>query len=255
MILVGSVLMFRHHLLSPSRLEKYKEGGYDLDVIVATEKDKQDLLNVSGINYDVLVHPKVHQILSEAMKTLKVPVVIQSLKLSHMHYDLPSWHKHFHDIKHIDSLGIKPDMDLVFKLKAEWTEYYKGKDKIKLNKKPKDFFKASYNQNHDALHEHFKLTDTPIYKKFLKDGKSIAVDKDKFFKLPYLDQIYSVVEESMVVAYERNLSLRNGFKHVYTKLSKNWWNDFITTNFVIINSHLDEFNSFYKEKSKHGISI
>ena len=255
MILVGSVLMFRHHLLSPSRLEKYKEGGYDLDVIVATEKDKQDLLNISGINYDVLVHPKVHQILTEAFKTLKVPVVIQSLKLSHMHYDLPSWHKHLHDIKHVDSLGIKPDMDLVFKLKAEWTEYYKGKDKIKLNKKPKDFFKASYNQNHDALHEHFKLTDIPIYKKFLKDGESIAVDKDKFFKLPYLDQIYSVVEESMVVAHERNLSLRNGFKYVYTKLSKNWWNDFITTNFVIINSHLDEFNSFYKEKSKHGISI
>ena len=255
MILVGSVLMFRHHLLSPSRLEKYKEGGYDLDVIVATEKDKQDLLNVSGINYDILVHPKVHQILSEAMKTLKVPVVVQSLKLSHMHYDLPSWHKHLHDIKHIDSLGIKLDMDLVFKLKAEWTDFYKGKDKIKLNKKPKDFFKASYNQNHDALHEHFKLTDTPIYKKFLKDGESIAVDKDKFFTLPYLDQIYSVVEESMVVAYERKLSLINGFKHVYTKLSKNWWNDFITTNFVIINSHLDEFNSFYKEKSKHVVSL
>lgn len=255
MILVGSVLMFRHHLLSPSRLEKYKEGGYDLDVIVATEKDKQDLLNVSGINYDVLVHPKVHQILSEAMKTLKVPVVVQSLKLSHMHYDLPSWHKHLHDIKHIDSLGIKPDMDLVFKLKAEWTEYYKGKDKIKLNKKPKEFFKASYNQNHDALHEHFKLTDTPIYKKFLQDGSEIAVDKQKFESLSYIEQLYSVVEESMVVAYERKLSLINGFKHVYTKLSKNWWNDFITTNFVVIISFLTEFNKYFKETSKHDSSI
>lgn len=254
MILVGSVLMYQHNLLSPSRVQKYKEDGHDLDVIVSSEKDKKDLLNVSDINYDVLVNPKVHKILSDAMMKLKTPVIILSLKLSHMHYDI-NWHKHLHDILYMNSLGIEPDMDLVFKLKAEWTEFYKGKDKIRLNKKPKDFFKASYNQNHDNLHEHFKLTDEPIYKKFLKDNSEIAVDKHKFEQLTYIEQIYSVVEESMVVAYERKLSLINGFKHVYTKLSKNWWNDFITNNFVIINSFLNEFNKYFKEESKNVTNL
>lgn len=95
----------------------------------------------------------------------------------------------------------------------------------------------------------------PIYKKFLQDGSEIAVDKQKFESLSYIEQLYSVVEESMVVAYERKLSLINGFKHVYTKLSKNWWNDFITANFVVIISFLTEFNKYFKETSKHGISI
>lgn len=253
MILVGSVLMYQHNLLSPSRIQKYKDK-HDLDVIVSSEKDKKDLLNVSGINYDVLVNPKVHKILSDAMFKLKTPVIVLSLKLSHMHYDI-NWHKHLHDILYMNSLGIEPDMDLVFKLKAEWTEFYKGKDKIRLNKKPKDFFKASYNQNHDNLHEHFKLTDEPIYKKFLKDNSEIAVDEHKFEQLTYIEQIYSVLEESMVVAYERKLSLINGFKHVYTKLSKNWWNDFITKNFVIINSFINEFNKYFKEESKNVINL
>ena len=253
MILVGSVLMHQHNLLSLTREIKYNESNPDLDVIVPSEIDRKDLLKQSK-NYDVLVHHKVYQILSDAMKTLPVPVIVQSLKISHMHYDI-NWHKHLHDIMYMNSLRINPDMDLVFKLKAEWTEFYKGKDKIKLNKKPKDFFKASYNQNHDILHEHFKLTEEPIYKKFLKDNSEIAVDKHKFEQLTYIEQIYSVVEESMVVAYERKLSLINGFKHVYTKLSKNWWNDFITRNFVIINQFLTEFNNYFKEKSKYVTNL
>ena len=44
-------------------------------------------------------------------------------------------------------------------------------------------------------------------------------------------------------------------KHVYTKLSKNWWNDFITNNFVIINSFLNEFNKYFKEESKNVINL
>lgn len=147
----------------------------------------------------------------------------------------------------MDSLGIKPDMELVYALKKEWTEFYKGKDQIKLNKKPEEFFIASYNQQHDQLHEHFKLTDEPIYKKFLKDGEPVAVDKTKFSLLTYQEQIYSVIEESMVVAYERNLNLLNGFKHVYTKLSKNWWNDFITEHFVEIINQINQYQSKYKE--------
>ena len=247
MFQVGSHLMFNFDLLSPARLAKFNKES-DIDVITSTEEEKQYLLSISK-NYDVLVHPKVHDLLKNALDKLSIsiPVVIQSLKLSHMHYDLSQWHKHCHDIIHMDSLGIKPDMELVYALKAEWTKFYKGKDKIKLNKKPKEFFTASYNQQHDQLHEHFKFMDEPIYKKFLKDGEPVAVDKSKFDLLSHQEQIYSVIEESMVVAYERKLSLLNGFKHVYTNLSKNWWNDFITENFVEIINQINQYQSKYKE--------
>lgn len=245
MFLVGSVLMYKHNLLSPVRREAYK-NNHDLDVIVFSEEEKADLLRIRD-KYDILVHPEVHQLLTDASKRLKVPVLMQSLKLSHMHYDLPQWHKHCHDIMYMDFVLIKPDMELVHALKKEWTKFYKNKDQIKLNKKPKEFFIASYNQTHDQLHEHFKFTDEPIYKKFLKDGEPVAVDKVKFDLLTHQEQIYSVIEESMVVAYERNLSLLNGFKHVYTKLSKNWWNDFITENFVEIIKQIEQYNPKYKE--------
>ena len=220
MFQVGSHLMARFNLLSPARLEKFSVTDSDNDVIVSSEKNKQYLLSLSD-KFDVFVHPEICTLLRDALEDLSIPTIIQSLKLSHMHYDLPQWHKHCHDIMYMDSLGIKPDMKLIHALKKEWTKFYKGKDKIKLNKKPKEFFTASYNQHHDQLHEHFKFTNEPIYKKFLKDGEPVAADKAKFDLLTYQEQLYSVFEESMVVAYERNLSLLNGFKHVYTKLSKN----------------------------------
>lgn len=253
MLQVGSALMARFNLLSPARLTKLSEDS-DIDVIVNSEEDKEYLLSLSK-NYDVLVHPEVYNLLKNALDKLSIPipVVMQSLKLSHMHYDLKQWHKHYHDIMYMDSLGIKPDMELVYALKAEWIKFYKGKDKIKLNKKPKEFFIASYNQRHDQLHEHFKFTDEPIYKKFLKDGEPVAVDKSKFDLLTHQEQIYSVIEESMVVAYERNLSLLNGFKHVYTNLSKNWWNDFITENFVEIVNQINHFKLKYKELKNASI--
>ncbi len=247
MFQVGSRIMAKFNLLSPMRLMKLSQD-YDVDVIVTNEDEKQYLLNLSD-KYDVLVHPKVHDLLENALNNLaiSIPILMQSLKISHMHYDLPQWHKHCHDIMYMDSLGIKPDMELVYALKKEWTEFYKGKDQIKLNKKPEEFFIASYNQQHDQLHEHFKLTDEPIYKKFLKNGEPVAVDKVKFELLTYQEQIYSVIEESMVVAYERDLSLLNGFKHVYTKLSKNWWNDFIAEHFVEIINQVNQYHSKYKE--------
>lgn len=254
MIIVGSFLLNRLNLLSPSRLEKWDNKTSDIDVIVPTLIDSNSIKALHERNIDVLINKEVHDTLIEAFKFLPHEVVALTLKLSHMHYDLPSWHKHLHDIMYISSLGYKPDNELLYKLKTLWTEFYKGKEKIKLNKKPKDFFKASYNQNHDKLHEHFKITNIPIYKKFLKEGFEVVVDKNRLDKLLHIEKVFSVIEESMVVAYERDLSLINGFKHVYTKLSKNWWNDFITINFVEIIKVLDEFKLFYKDK-KHDIHL
>lgn len=101
MLQVGSHLMARFNLLSPARLKKFNEES-DIDVIVSTEEEKQRLLSISK-NYDVLVHPKVHNLLENALGNLSIsiPVLMQSLKISHMHYDLPQWHKHCHDIIYI----------------------------------------------------------------------------------------------------------------------------------------------------------
>lgn len=118
MFQVGSHLMARFNLLSPARLKKFSATNSDNDVIVSSEKNKQYLLSLSD-KFDVFVHPEICNLLRGALEDLSIPTIIQSLKLSHMHYDLPQWHKHCHDIMYMDSLGIKPDMELVYALKKE----------------------------------------------------------------------------------------------------------------------------------------
>ena len=272
-MLVGSKLLYLYDLLSPVRTAKFEENPSDADFIIDDYR-----VHDKGPNSDVIIHPDIHRLLYELNCKLRsgtrskesaavlrnrgsvgelrsvesVAVLMLTLKLSHMHYDLKnnSWHKHLHDIKHLFSLGYEPDEASLLLLKNEWTKFYKGKEKINLNKKPEDFFVADYNQSHDEIHLHFAFGSEPIYKKMLRDGSEVAVDFNKFYKLTEQEKLYSVIEESMVVAYERKLSLLNGFKHLYTNLSKGWWNDYITLNFKEVIEGIEEHSYIFKRKSK-----
>lgn len=256
-MLVGSRLLYLYDLLSPIRKTNFEENRPDADYIMA-----EDGVLGKDPNSDVLVNSTVHKLLdaldyklsSGTRKRSKnsVAVLMLTLKLSHMHYDLKNctWHKHLHDINHLFNLGYEPDEEYLLLLKNEWTKFYKSKEKINLNKKPEDFFVADCNQSHDELHLHFMFGSEPIYKKMLRDGSEVAVDFNKFTNLTEQEKLYSVIEESMVIAYERNLSLLNGFKHLYTKLSKGWWNDYITLNFKEVIKGIEEYSHIFKLKSK-----
>lgn len=253
-MLVGSRLLYQYDLLSPIRKQNFEENRPDSDYI----KPEKGMV-VDPIS-DVLVNPDIHRLLDRLDYKLasgkrnknSVAILMLTLKLSHMHYDLKnnSWHKHLHDIKHLFSLGYKPDEEYLLLLKNEWTKFYKGKEKINLNKKPEDFFVADCNQSHDKLHLHFMFGSEPIYKKMLRGNSEVAVDFNKFTNLTEQEKLYSVIEESMVIAYERNLSLLNGFKHLYTKLSKGWWNDYITLNFKEVIDNIVFHSKTFKSKSE-----
>lgn len=253
-MLVGSRLLYEYDLLSPARKAKYQNSTPDWDYI----KSEKGMI-VDPI-LDELVNPDIHRLLDRLDYKLtsgkrnknSVAILMLTLKISHMHYDLKnnSWYKHLHDIQYLFSLGYEPDEEYLLLLKNEWTKFYKGKEKINLNKKPEDFFVADCNQSHDELHLHFMFGSEPIYKKMLRDNSEVAVDFNKFTNLSEQEKLYSVIEESMVIAYERNLTLLNGFKHLYTKLSKGWWNDYITLNFKEVIKSIEEHFQTFKLKSK-----
>lgn len=173
------------------------------------------------------------------------PDLMLSLKLSHINHDLKnkSWGKHCNDIKALYKLGYKPNQELLNELYDYWNDFYKDKDHIKLNVPANEFFKSPYNQSHDELHTKFVYLDEPMYKKFLKDGSDVAVDENKWNKLHKIEKFYAVVEESMVLAFERNTSITQGFKHLLTKCSKGWFNKFMVDNF-------HELLNFCKDKTE-----
>lgn len=173
------------------------------------------------------------------------PDLMLSLKLSHINHDLKnnSWSKHCNDIRLLYSLGYKPNQELLDELYDYWNDFYKDKEHIKLNVSSDEFFKYPYNQSHDKLHTKFMYLDEPMYKKFLKDGSEVQVDKNKWDILDKNHKFYAVVEESMVLAFERNISLLYGFKHLLTNCSKGWFNKFMVDNFY-------ELLNFLKDKTE-----
>lgn len=256
-MLVGSRLLYEYDLLSPARKAKYQNSTPDWDYISPYKRNNdlnlEFLDELENRSVYILLHQLVDKYTQKGLNKKDVSgVMMLTLKISHMHYNLKnnSWYKHLHDIQYLFSLGYEPDEEYLLLLKNEWTKFYKGKEKINLNKKPEDFFIADCNQSHDELHLHFMFGSEPIYKKILRDGSEVAIDFNKFTNLSEQEKLYSVIEESMVIAYERNLTLLNGFKHLYTKLSKGWWNDYITLNFKEVIKNIEEHFQTFKLKSK-----
>ena len=175
--------------------------------------------------------------------------LLYTIKLSHMAHDLKnkSWNKHKYDIMYMQQQRVKTNhVDFYHELKAYWEELHGNKNHIKLNKTADDFFNNDFGYSHDYLHEQFKLGEIPVYKLFLKDYNDVYVDKDKFYNLTYEQQINSVLEEVMVISFERDLNPIQGLKHVTTRMSKGWWNDFIIFNMLNIHETLFSKIEFYR---------
>lgn len=222
----------------------------DVDFIV---HDKESLSSLSNINHcDKIVSEELYNIVIKLNHTIHKDFIaltndsLYTLKLSHMGFDI-NWGKHFIQLKQKHGYCII-NYPVFIELHKFWEKYYNNKNSIRLNKTSKEFFNQSFNQEHDELHEFFKLHDEPIYKKFLKDNEDILPDKQKFYDLDYQLMIDSVIEETMVTSYERKTPLKHGFKHLITKLSKGWWNRFCIINLFEIMKRLEEIDPIFKQK-------
>lgn len=221
-------------------LPNIKREPKDLDILSSVKIDGADCSFADEFNY-VLMNNKDDKFVDLDL--------LYTIKLSHLCYDLKnnSWNKHKYDVMYMQQQGVSNvHVDFYNQLRNLWKHKHGSKDHIKLNKAADDFFNNDFGYNHDYLHEQFKLSEIPIYKLFLKDYNDVYVDKDKFYNLTYEQQINSVLEEVFVISFERDYNIVKGLKHVTTKMSKGWWNDFICMNMLNIHETMMKQRKFFE---------
>lgn len=189
-----------------------------------------------------------------------VPDALYTLKLSHLSWegDNGKWGKHLSDVMWLKDKGCNLQIHLYKTLYEFWKDKFGGKDKIKFTKSPDEFFSDSLKRewDHDKLHEYFKVDGSPsgrpAYQSILENYQdSVLTSQYLFSKLDYRTQLLTVLEEVFVVAFERNLSVSEGFKHVVTRLSKGWWNTFALDNAsILIKGFVDEKKEYTQKRIK-----
>ena len=242
-IVVGSVALKNHGING--------RGSYSSDIDLVTIGTPQ--YTNSSPKVDYLDNPELYNILLPRCRPIEGTVLLLPdinalylLKLSHMNQNI-NWVKHLKDIKDLQPYLhpiTEEDKILFNKLYDFWVRFYPLKP-IKLNKEPEKFFNMVTPEQHELHHEHFKLGNKPVYTKFLKENHEVMIDMDKFLSLVQEEQINSVWEESMVIAYERKFPLLRGLQKVLCDLSKGEWNKFMIWNLVQIMDKYPDIQPFF----------
>lgn len=133
-----------------------------------------------------------------------VPDAIYTIKLSHLIYPI-FFQKHKLDVLFLKAKGCKIVPELYEALKVYWKETHGNKSFLSLNKSKDRFFddNVTYVYDHDYLHELVAYPNSPMYTRCLKDDHEVLIDKDKFFLMPFEDQVKMFREEIAVISMER----------------------------------------------------
>lgn len=146
----------------------------------------------------------------------------------------------------------------------------KKQERIKLNKSLNDFFKGGSNLRtyvHDDLHQAVAYYEKPLFTRCQPDPNKAWIDKNLFFNMSKEDQIKMAMEESMVIALEREYipnrdNLRNmnrtqriglyrkGMIKEIKDLSKGWFQDFMIDHIL----ELEEPQWNFIEKFENALS-
>jgi hypothetical protein len=166
---------------------------------------------------------------------------IYTIKCSHLAWDI-KWSKHKADVLYLKWFGCQLIEPLYKAFSDYWKETNGNKPYLSLYKKKDDFFNdhVTYVYDHDYLHELVAYPNKPIYTKCLKENETVAIDKEKFDKLSFDEQIRMFKEEITVIASERwlippKICGKYSWMEAYslalhktvTRLTKNWACDFI----------------------------
>lgn len=124
-----------------------------------------------------------------------------------------------------------------------------------LNQSKNNFFDPnqgiSYIYDHDSIHESMKHLDKPAYTFFKENDKEVKCNKNLFENLPYTVRLFSVLEETYVLALERSqIPFKNkilpkksfliALEKVCTSISSGWWRDFAWENYNTVLELYDE---------------
>lgn len=238
MILIGSTAI-KHHFPDFPREPK------DLDYAVPTTKS-----NIKGIEY--LYNPVIGGLFGIAS-----PDMLYTLKVSHLiGWDI-NWDKHTFDAQFLKSKGAKLDLDLFNKLYQFWNSYHNENRRSDLDMTADEFFDNVVKCEYDHDYLHTLLNPHPTFNYVLKDGAEVDVCEGKFNNLSFEQKCDLVIEEVMVMAYERYY--KSGWMHAYTKMLKKfilshapiWEALFIIENYKSL--HKPTFNYF--KTIENGLKI
>lgn len=187
------------------------------------------------------------------------PDAIYTIKRSHARYNI-HWEKTISDIITLERAGAKLLPELYIRLVDYWKTVHGNKEFLNLNRSKAEFFNdyVEKKYDHDLLHKIVAINNVPVYTKCLKDNQEVLIDKEKFFKLPKLQQLRMFREEIYVIALERfliptdfkinkYLAYNLALKKTITNLTKNWATEFILENiqhYAII-QEFDWIKQFY----------
>lgn len=163
-----------------------------------------------------------------------------TLRLSHMAWDI-KWEKHKRYALMLYRAGASVIPELYGKLKTHWESVNGSKDFLSLKQDKKEFFNdhVDYIYDHDYLHELVAYPREPMYRRCLKGGEQVLIDKGKFDRLPFQQQLQMFREEITVICAERwmipkgysfNQAWNWALKKTVTSLTKGWAADFIIHN-------------------------
>ena len=155
----------------------------------------------------------------ESSNEVANPSLLLTLKLSHIFFDDYGeiiWNKHMNDIQFLLSKGVTYDYDLMIELRGFWETHYRSLYRSDLTLNNKDFFdnKIKCDIEHDDIHKILK--ENPSYLKVLKEGCDVTPCPSKYSLLNNNDKDDLIIEEVMVMAYERFKSLN--FRYAYFKM-------------------------------------
>jgi hypothetical protein len=186
----------------------YKREPKDLDI--ATKLDQK---HVSQEGVEFLFNP-----ILEYVSEYASPQVLLTLKMSHLFWDI-GWEKHMFDVQFLLREGIDVDEILLWKLIYHWREVKEPVRRSDLDMSKEEFFSNAVNYDvmeHDDLH--LLVSETPMYKRLLKDGCEVELDEAKWYLMTHEEKILTIREEVYVMAFERYKSL--GYRFAYNKMLK-----------------------------------
>lgn len=235
------------HIVGSTALRRWgltKRKPSDTDIWVRTQEE-MDIL--SGAGTDICVMPgHIMDILDDWVLGGSLhPFALYTIKMSHFGWDI-FWEKHKQDIL---LMKLKGNCELIPELyealRDHWKKKHGNKEFLSLYQKKDEFFTdgVEYIYDHDYLHELVAYPNRPVYESVLKDGEDVAIDKDKFFALPFDQQVRMFREEISVIAAERWLippktcgkikwvrAYQMALRKTVTTLTKNWATEFIIMN-------------------------
>jgi hypothetical protein len=108
---------------------------------------------------------------------------------------------------------------------------------------------VNYVYDHDSIHIAMAHLERPAYTYFKRDDHEVAVDRKKWDTVSENTRLYSVLEETYVLALERSqipykgqiapiTSFRKALEKVCTSITSGWWRDYAW-------EHHDEAMSMY----------